>query len=113
MSALGDGDMKDRMLTEAPFGEGNEPVHLGGYDFMPYFRGDSEQGLGLAFMYFSDGGGLMNLRYNRWKFVFDEQRTHGFDGWQEPLSFLRLPKIIDLYADPFERAEHESIGYAW
>ena len=28
----------------------------------------------------------------------------GFDVWQEPLTFLRLPKIIDLYSDPFERA---------
>ncbi len=24
----------------------------------------------------------------------------------------RLPKIFDLRADPFERADHESIGYA-
>ena len=25
---------------------------------------------------------------------------------------LRLPKIFDLRADPFERADHESIGYS-
>ena len=33
--------MKERMLTEAPFGQENEPVHLDGYNFMPYFRGDT------------------------------------------------------------------------
>ncbi|MDJ0859503.1 MAG: arylsulfatase [Dinoroseobacter sp.] len=111
MSALGDADMQERMLTEAPFGEGNEPVHLDGYNFLPYFSGETEEGPRKEFFYFSDGGDLMNLRYGRFKVVFAEQRAHGFDVWQDPLVQLRFPKLIDLYADPFERAEHESIGY--
>ncbi|WP_367648669.1 arylsulfatase [Ruegeria arenilitoris] len=111
MAALGDADMKDRMLTEAPFGDGNEPVHLDGYNFLPYLSGEVEDGPRKEFFYFSDGGDLMNLRYNRFKVVFAEQRAHGFDVWQDPLVQLRFPKLIDLYADPFERAEHESIGY--
>jgi arylsulfatase len=44
--------------------------------------------------------------------VFSEQRRHGFDVWQEPFVELRLPALYDLRADPFERASHESIGYA-
>jgi arylsulfatase len=111
MSALGDPDMKERMLTEAPFGNENEPVHLDGYDFMPYFKGETEDGPRKEFFYFSDGGDLVNLRYNRWKVVFAEQRAEGFDVWEEPFTFLRLPKIIDLYSDPFERAQHEAAGY--
>ena len=43
--------------------------------------------------------------------VFMEQRAHGFDVWQDPFVVLRLPKLFDLRADPFERADHESIGY--
>ena len=112
MSALGDTDMKERMLTEAPFGEDNEPVHLDGYDFMPYFRGETEEGPRKEFLYFSDGGDLLNLRYGRWKVVFAEQRAHGFDVWQEPFTPLRLPKIIDLYSDPFERAQDEGMNYS-
>lgn len=111
MSALGDSDMKERMLTEAPFGEENEPVHLDGYDFMPYFRGETEEGPRKEFFYFSDGGDLVNLRYGRWKVVFAEQRAEGFGVWEEPFTQLRLPKIIDLYSDPFERAQHEAAGY--
>ena len=111
MAALGDPDMKERMLTEAPFGKGNEAVHLDGFNFMPYFSGETDEGPRESFFYFSDGGDLMNLRYNRWKVVFAEQRAHGFDVWQDPLVFLRFPKLIDLYSDPFERADHESIGY--
>ncbi len=111
MSALGDTDMKERMLTEAPFGEGNEPVHLDGYDFMSYFKGEAEEGPRREFFYFSDGGDLVNLRYDRWKLVFAEQRAEGFDVWEEPFVPLRVPKLIDLYSDPFERAQEEASGY--
>lgn len=111
MASQGDDDMKERMLSEAPFGEGNEPVHLDGYNFLPRWKGEVEEGPRREFFYFSDGGDLMNLRYNRWKVVFAEQRAHGFAVWENPLTFLRFPKLYDLYTDPFERAEHESIGY--
>ena len=40
-----------------------------------------------------------------------EQRAHGFDVWEEPLVTLRLPKLFTLRADPFERADHEGMGY--
>ena len=63
------------------------------------------------FLYWNDDGKLVALRYNRWKLVFSEQRSHGFDVWQEPFVDLRLPELYDLRADPFERASHESIGY--
>ncbi|MDJ0957169.1 MAG: arylsulfatase [Arenicellales bacterium] len=111
MAALGDEGMKEQMRTETPFGEGNTKVHLDGYNFMPYFKGEVEKGPRKEFFYFSDGGDLMNLRYNRWKVVFAEQRAHGFAVWENPLTPLRFPKLYDLFADPFERAEHESIGY--
>ena len=43
--------------------------------------------------------------------MFSEQRAHGFEVWQEPYVELRLPKLFNLRQDPFERADHESIGY--
>jgi arylsulfatase len=64
------------------------------------------------FFYWNDGGSLVGLRYDRWKIVFQEQRAHGFDVWQDPMVTLRMPKLFDLRADPFERADHESIGYS-
>jgi arylsulfatase len=111
MAALGDEGMKERMLTETPFGEDNTKVHLDGYNFLPYFKGEAEKGPRREFFYFSDGGDLMNLRYNRWKIVFAEQRAHGFDVWENPLTPLRFPRLIDLYTDPFERAQHEAMDY--
>jgi len=54
----------------------------------------------------------LNMRYMKYKMVFAEQRAEGFAVWEEPFVPLRLPKLYDLRADPFERADHESIGYS-
>ena len=78
---------------------------------MPYFKGETEEGPRNEFFYFSDTGDLLNLRYKKYKIVFAEQRAHGFEVWGEPFVFLRVPRIIDLRTDPFERALHESISY--
>ena len=44
--------------------------------------------------------------------VFMDQRAHGFDVWEEPFVTLRVPKLIDLHADPFERGPEEGIDYS-
>ncbi len=51
------------------------------------------------------------LRYNQWKVTFLKQNAHGIDVWRTPFEELRAPMLCDLRADPFERAEDESIGY--
>ncbi len=56
-------------------------------------------------------GSLVGLRYDNWKVVFQEQRAHGFDVWQEPFVPLRLPKIFNLRSDPFEEADHIAMDY--
>jgi arylsulfatase len=111
-AALGDEDLKERMMKGPVFGKDNTKVHLDGYNFLPRWKGEADKGPRREFFYFSDTGNLLNLRYNKWKIVFAEQRAHGFDVWQEPFVTLRLPKIFDLRADPFERADRETIGYA-
>ncbi|MGF1562104.1 MAG: arylsulfatase [Geminicoccaceae bacterium] len=109
--ALGDDNLKEQLLEETPFGEDNTKVHLDGYNFMPRWQGEAEQGPRNEFFYFSDTGDLLNLRYGQWKLVFAEQRAEGFAVWEEPFVFLRTPKLLNLYADPFERAIEESANY--
>ena len=111
LAAAGDPNIKEKLLVGHQAGDKNFKVHIDGYNFLPYLRGEVEQGPRREFFYFSDTGDLLNLRYNKWKIVFAEQRAHGMDVWQDPFVFLRLPKVYDLRADPFERADHESIGY--
>ncbi len=111
LAAVGQDDIKAKLKSGTRIGGKKYKVHLDGYNFLPYFRGEAEQGPRKEIFYFSDTGDLLNLRYNNWKIVFAEQRAHGFEVWEEPFTFLRLPKIFNLRMDPFERADHEAIGY--
>ncbi len=111
LAAAGAPDIKESLLKGTSAGGAKYKVHLDGYNLMPYFQGSTSEWPRKEFLYWTDDGGLAALRYNRWKVVFMEQRAHGFDVWQEPLVTLRLPKIFDLRMDPFERADHEAMGY--
>jgi len=52
------------------------------------------------------------VRFENWKVVFEEQRKAGTLGlWAEPFTPLRLPKLYDLRADPYERADVTSNTY--
>ena len=63
--------------------------------------------------YFTDMGQLAAVRHNNYKVHFMIQEAHGFDVWKNPYTPLAWPSLVNLRADPFERAMHESIGYDW
>jgi arylsulfatase len=83
---------------------------MDGYNQMDLLSGQGP-GARKEFFYFTDDGDLAGLRYTKWKVVFMEQRAEGLDVWREPLVRTRVPKIFDLRADPFERADIESGAY--
>jgi arylsulfatase len=86
-------------------------VHLDGYNFMPYFEGNEEDPRHEIF-YFSDDGDLTALRYDDWKMIFMEQQTEGtLRVWMEPFVPLRVPLILNLRRDPYERAPITSNTY--
>src|SRR6185312_7154821 len=85
-------------------------VHLDGYNITDALAGKAPSPR-KEFFYFNDDGSLVGLRYNQWKLVFAEQRAEGFDVWQEPFTLLRLPKLFNLRADPFEKGDHVGFGY--
>ena len=111
LAAAGEPNVKEELLDGKAVGDKTFKVHLDGYNFLPYFKGETDTGPRREFFYFSDTGDLLNLRYNNWKVVFAEQRAEGFDVWQEPFTTLRLPKLFNLRTDPFELADHIAIGY--
>jgi len=37
--------------------------------------------------------------------------NHGFDVWKNPYTPLAWPSLVNLRADPFERAMDESLGW--
>jgi arylsulfatase len=111
LAAVGETEIKEKLLKGHKAGDMNYKVHLDGYNFLPYFTGEVQEGPRKEMFYFTDDGSLSALRYADWKIMFTEQRGHGMEVWQEPLVPLRLPKLFNLRRDPFERADHEAIGY--
>ncbi len=79
---------------------------------MPYLKGEAESSPRKEFLYWTDDGDLAALRYDKWKITFMEQRAHGFDVWEEPFTPLRVPKLFDIHADPFERGAEEGMDYS-
>ena len=86
--------------------------HLDGYNILPYLTGKEEKSPRKEFFYFNDDAQLVGLRYENWKMVFMEQREQGtLQVWAEPFTPLRLPKMFDLRADPYESADYTSNTY--
>jgi arylsulfatase A-like enzyme len=112
VAAAGVPDVKEKLLGGYQAGGSTYKVHLDGYNLMPYLKGETEAGPRQEFLYWTDEGGLCGLRYNKWKLILMEQRAHGFDVWEEPFWTLRVPKLVDLRADPFERGPEEGIDYS-
>ncbi len=111
LAAAGEPDVKEKLLKGHQANGRDFKVHLDGYNMMPFLNGDVKESPRKEFFYWTDDGSLCNLRYNRWKLVFMEQRAHGFAVWQEPMVTLRVPKLFCLRTDPFERADHEAEKY--
>jgi arylsulfatase A-like enzyme len=86
--------------------------HLDAYNLAPYLTGQEKKSPRNFFMYLSDDGDVLGLRYDNWKVVFMEQRCPGtLQVWAEPFTKLRVPKLFNLRTDPFERADITSNSY--
>jgi hypothetical protein len=87
-------------------------VHVDGFNLLPYLTGEVDKSPRELFVYFSDDGDVLAVRFDNWKVVFMEQRVQGrLQVWAEPFVPLRLPKIYNLRMDPFERADITSNTY--
>jgi arylsulfatase len=110
LAAAGVPDVKDQLLKGMKVGDTNFKVHLDGYNLTDALAGKTPSPR-REFFYFNDDGSLVGLRYDQWKIVFAEQRSHGADVWRDPFVALRAPKIFNLRSDPFETADHEAMDY--
>jgi arylsulfatase A-like enzyme len=112
MAAVGDPDVKEKLLKGYNVADKTFKVHIDGYNQLPYLTGHEPKCPRRGFFYFNDDGDLVALRVENWKIVFEEQRAPGtLQVWAEPFTPLRVPKLFDLHADPFERADITSNTY--
>jgi arylsulfatase len=86
--------------------------HIDGFNLLPYLTGETDKSPRNLFVYLSDDGDVLGVRYDNWKVLFMEQRCKGtMQVWAEPFTPLRLPKIFNLRTDPFEYADITSNSY--
>ncbi len=112
MAAAGDPDITTKLLNGYTVGAKTFKNHLDGYNILSYLTGEVSKSPRREFFYFNDDGDLVGMRYENWKVVFEEQRAAGtMRIWSEPFTKLRLPKLFDLRADPYERADITSNTY--
>ena len=111
LAAAGNDKVKDELLKGKPVGEMNYKVHLDGYNLLPNLKEEGKAWPRKEFLYWTDDGNVAALRYNNWKATFLQQNAEGMDVWIKPYEALRAPMLVNLRMDPFERAQHESIGY--
>ncbi|SDJ40000.1 arylsulfatase [Pseudomonas delhiensis] len=112
LAAVGDTDIKERLLKGANIGGKNFKVHLDGFNQLDYLTGKADKSARNEFYYFNDDGELVGMRFGDWKIVWCEQRAPGgLQVWSEPFTCLRVPKLFNLRMDPYERADVVSDQY--
>jgi arylsulfatase A-like enzyme len=104
-AAAGMPDVKEKMKTGfAGAGGKNFKVHLDGYNFLPFFKGDVKQAPREAIYYFDQGGNLNAIRWNDWKLSFASSKGNIATGTREVTAWSL---ITNLRMDPYERGLEE------
>lgn len=103
LAAVGEPDIKEKLLKGHKADGKNFKVHVDGYDQTALLKGEGPSARKEVF-YITDDGDLSAIRHGKWKIVFLQQKATGLDVWREPFVAVRFPYLVDLRADPFERA---------
>jgi arylsulfatase len=109
-AAAGDPDVVARCMKGCQSAGKSFKVHLDGYNLLPFFKGEVKESPRKEFLYWSDDGDLLGLRFNQWKIAFKEQENTGLNVWKRQFTSLRAPNMYNLRSDPFERGP-ESFEY--
>jgi arylsulfatase A-like enzyme len=113
LAAAGDPDVVAKCLKGDRVGDKVYKVHLDGYNLIPFFKGEVKESPRKGFIYWSDDGDVFAIRVGRWKVVFLEQLHEGLDVWRLGFEKLRVPKMFDMLADPFERGDSSILYDKW
>jgi arylsulfatase A-like enzyme len=110
-AAAGEPDLVEKMKEGYSANNKDWRVHLDGYNFLPYFKGEVEKGPRESYLYFGMDGTLNAVRWNDFKAHFNYYvgPANPFKGsyMVSPIA----PLIFNLRADPYERAQYESGAY--
>jgi arylsulfatase len=108
-AAAGIPDIKEKMKAGfAGAGGKSFRVHLDGYNFMPFFKGETQTSPRDAIYYFDQGGNLNAIRWNDWKLSFATASKGNIATATREVPSWAL--IANLRMDPYERGMEEGGG---
>jgi arylsulfatase len=100
LAAAGDPNVKEKLLKGHRANGKTFKVHLDGYNFLPYFKGEVKKGPRKEIFYFTDNGSLNAVRIGDWKLHF--AISDKWVGGGQPKVFT-FPQLANLRTDPYER----------
>lgn len=103
LAAAGVPDIKEKLKNGITAGK-KFKVHLDGYNFLPYFKGETKTGPRDAIYYFDQGGNLNALRVFDWKISFAVQHGNIATATRDVTAWAG---ITNLRMDPYERGAEE------
>jgi arylsulfatase A-like enzyme len=108
MAAMGEPDIVEKMKEGYQAGGKQWRVHLDGYNFLPFFKGEAEESPRKSFLYFGQGGELNAVRYDKWKVNFAGIEGNIALGVRQATNW---PLIVNLHEDPYEMMPFHSANY--
>jgi len=108
MAAIGEPDIVEKMKKGYQAGGKQWRVHLDGYNFLPFFKGETEESPRKSFLYFGQGGELNAVRYDKWKVNFAGIEGNIALGVRQATNW---PLIVNLHEDPYEMMPFHSANY--
>jgi arylsulfatase A-like enzyme len=107
-AAMGDDNIVEGLKQGATLNGKDFKVHLDGYNLLPWFSGEVEESPRNEIFYFDQGGNLNAVRIGPWKAHFAvlegaiNEAERSVPAW---------PLVVNLRADPYEKAWEESGMY--
>ena len=108
LAAAGEPDIVEKLKKGHTANGKKWKIHPDGYNFLPFFKGREEKSPRKQILYFSAVGELNAFRWNDWKIHFATQVGNITNAVREVPGW---PVLINLRADPYEKAPHESGMY--
>ena len=105
---VGDPDIKEKLLQGHTAGDKTFRAHLDGYNMLPYWAGEVAESPRNEIFYFDQAANLNAVCYRNWKLHFALLEGNITEAVRVQPAW---PRVVNLRADPFEKAMNESEMY--
>ena len=108
-AAAGNSTVKEDLAKGTELNGKEFRVHLDGFNYLPYFKGEQKEVPRTSYFYFGQAGELNAVRWKDFKITFASVDGNIAMGTRKVTNW---PVVTNLKEDPYETAQHDSLMYA-